>query len=156
MGVHNLAEYVKYHQEKLRNEQQSQQPQQQPAQPSTSSNTSSALPKKRAWTGVLTLGSNAAFKSQVLSAEKDKLVVVDCFATWCGPCKAIAPKVVELSNSHPEVLFTKFDVDEIPELAQELGIRAMPTFLFFKNGERVDEMVGANPNKLATQVQQWM
>ncbi|KAM0265137.1 hypothetical protein ACHAQJ_000290 [Trichoderma viride] len=44
-----------------------------------------------------------------------------------------------------KVHFVKFDVDELPELSQELGIRAMPTFLFFKNGEKVDEMIGANP-----------
>lgn len=47
-----------------------------------------------------------------------------------------------------KVHFVKFDVDELPELSQELGIRAMPTFLFYKNGQKVDEMIGANPPML--------
>ncbi|KAL6904029.1 thioredoxin-like protein [Trichoderma evansii] len=86
---------------------------------------------------------------QVIKAQ-DK-VIVDCFATWCGPCKAIAP-ILEQASEQAEfkdkVHFVKFDVDELPELSQELGIRAMPTFLFYKNGQKVDEMVGANPPML--------
>ncbi|KAH6608400.1 thioredoxin domain-containing [Trichoderma cornu-damae] len=85
------------------------------------------------------------FKQVVKEQEK---VLVDCFATWCGPCKAIAP-ILEKASDEAEfkdrVHFVKFDVDELPELSQQLGIRAMPTFLFFKNGEKVDEMIGANP-----------
>ena len=50
-------------------------------------------------------------------------MIIDCFATWCGPCKTIAPKVVALSNSHPFARFYKIDVDELPEVAQELGVR---------------------------------
>ncbi|EHK17968.1 uncharacterized protein TRIVIDRAFT_210257 [Trichoderma virens Gv29-8] len=83
--------------------------------------------------------------------EQDK-VIVDCFATWCGPCKAIAPileNINDRASEEPEfkdkVHFVKFDVDELPELSQQLGIRAMPTFLFYKNGNKVDEMIGANP-----------
>ncbi|KAL6872784.1 thioredoxin domain-containing protein [Trichoderma novae-zelandiae] len=75
-------------------------------------------------------------------------VIVDCFATWCGPCKAIAPileKASEEAEFKDKVHFVKFDVDELPELSRELGIRAMPTFLFYKNGNKVDEMIGANP-----------
>jgi thioredoxin 1 len=78
----------------------------------------------------------------------DKLVVVDAFAEWCGPCKAIAPKVHAWSEEHTDVDFVKFDVDESPDVAQELGIRAMPTFLFFKNGEKITEVVGVNPPAL--------
>ncbi|PTB39206.1 uncharacterized protein TrAFT101_008003 [Trichoderma asperellum] len=86
---------------------------------------------------------------QVIKAQ-DK-VIVDCYATWCGPCKAIAPileKASEEAEFKDKVHFVKFDVDELPELSQELGIRAMPTFLFYKNGQKVDEMVGANPPML--------
>ncbi|KAM0487235.1 hypothetical protein ACHAPX_000505 [Trichoderma viride] len=86
---------------------------------------------------------------QVIKAQ-DK-VIVDCFATWCGPCKAIAPileKASEEAEFKDKVHFVKFDVDELPELSQELGIRAMPTFLFYKDGQKVDEMVGANPPML--------
>ncbi|PNP46967.1 hypothetical protein TGAMA5MH_01920 [Trichoderma gamsii] len=86
---------------------------------------------------------------QVIKAQ-DK-VIVDCFATWCGPCKAIAPileKASEEAEFKDKVHFVKFDVDELPELSQELGIRAMPTFLFYKDGQKVDEMIGANPPML--------
>ncbi|KAF1992780.1 thioredoxin [Amniculicola lignicola CBS 123094] len=85
--------------------------------------------------------------------KKDTLIVLDCFATWCGPCKVIAPQVVKLSNEFPDVRFYKVDVDEVPDLAQELGIRAMPTFLFFKNGEKVTEVVGANPAALKAAIE---
>ena len=65
-------------------------------------------------------------------------------ATWCGPCKTIAPKIVKMSNNYPSVRFYKLDVDEVPDVAQELGVRAMPTFLVFRDGEKVGEVVGAN------------
>jgi len=74
--------------------------------------------------------------------------VLDCFATWCGPCKAIAPRVQVFSETYKKAKFFKVDVDEVPDVAQELGIRAMPTFLLFKDGEKVDEIVGANPHEL--------
>ncbi|KAL9118163.1 MAG: hypothetical protein Q9187_005297 [Circinaria calcarea] len=80
--------------------------------------------------------------------SEGKLMVIDCYATWCGPCKAIAPKVVAFSDKYPDVRFFKVDVDEVPDVAQELGIRAMPTFVLFKNGEEVAKVVGANPQQL--------
>ncbi|KAK3687792.1 thioredoxin-like protein [Podospora appendiculata] len=89
-----------------------------------------------------------AFKETI---AKNEVVIVDAFATWCGPCKAIAPTLAKWAES-PEfkdkVHFAKFDVDAVPALAQELGIRAMPTFIFFKDGEKVDNFAGANPPAL--------
>ena len=69
-------------------------------------------------------------------------------ATWCGPCKVIAPKIVKMSEAYPSARFYKLDVDEVPDVAQELGVRAMPTFMVFKNGEKVGEVVGANEKSL--------
>ncbi|TEY32150.1 hypothetical protein BOTCAL_0749g00010 [Botryotinia calthae] len=92
--------------------------------------------------GVHNISTAAEFKSVL--ADK-KVVVLDCFATWCGPCKAIAPRVSKLSDDYPAAHFIKIDVDELPEVSQELGIRAMPTFLIFKGEEKVGEVVGANP-----------
>ncbi|CAK1358481.1 thioredoxin trx1 [Cercospora beticola] len=83
-----------------------------------------------------------------LKADKDKLSVIDCYATWCGPCKVIAPQVSKFADQYNNATFYKLDVDELPDVAQELGVRAMPTFYLFKNGEKVQEVVGANPNAL--------
>ncbi|KAI9762067.1 MAG: Cytoplasmic thioredoxin isoenzyme 2 [Candelina submexicana] len=96
--------------------------------------------------GVHNLTSKSDFKKAV--GEKGSLMVLDCFATWCGPCKVIAPQVVKMSDTYPNARFFKLDVDEVPEVASELGIRAMPTFLLFKDGEKVGEVVGANPKAL--------
>jgi thioredoxin 1 len=71
-------------------------------------------------------------------------IVLDCWATWCGPCKAIAPEFEKLSESFPQIKFYKVDVDEQADVAQELNVRAMPTFMFFKDGLKVNEVVGAD------------
>ena len=68
--------------------------------------------------------------------------------------QVIAPKVVEFSKQYPNATYLKVDVDDLSELAQEYGIRAMPTFLIFKDGEKVEEIVGANPVKLEEKIKQ--
>ncbi|XP_043278484.1 thioredoxin-2 [Venturia canescens] len=84
-----------------------------------------------------------------LKAAGDKLVVVDFFATWCGPCKAISPKVEELAQTLGDaVVFLKVDVDECEDLAAEYGISSMPTFIFIKNGETLEQFSGASFDKL--------
>lgn len=80
------------------------------------------------------------------------LTVVDFYATWCGPCKMIAPIVEKLAESVPAAHFIKVDVEESPDIAKEYGISAMPTFLFFKNGEKIETVVGANVGKLQATV----
>ncbi|ORX53154.1 thioredoxin TrxA [Hesseltinella vesiculosa] len=82
----------------------------------------------------------------------DKLVVVDFYATWCGPCKMIAPKFENLVDEYTNVVFAKVDVDEASDIAAEVGVRAMPTFLFFRNGNKVDEVVGANFANIVTAI----
>lgn len=75
----------------------------------------------------------------------DKLVVVDFFATWCGPCKMIAPMIEKFAEQYAgQATFLKVDVDQAPELAQRHGISAMPTLVFFKNGSELTRVVGAN------------
>ena len=84
-----------------------------------------------------------------LAAAGDSLVVVDFFATWCGPCKAIAPQIEEMAKGEfSMVKFLKVDVDECEEVAMEYKITAMPTFKFIKNGNVVDELMGANADRL--------
>ncbi|EGP84718.1 unnamed protein product [Zymoseptoria tritici ST99CH_1A5] len=83
---------------------------------------------------------------------EEGVAVVDFFATWCGPCKVIAPQVVKFSDQYSSARFYKVDVDEVPEVAQLVGVRAMPTFMVYKNGEKVQEVVGANPKALETAI----
>jgi len=74
------------------------------------------------------------------------LVVVDCWAAWCAPCRAIAPIVDQLAKDYTgKVVFGKLNVDENPETAQRYGIMAIPTLLVMKNAEEVDRIVGALP-----------
>eukprot|EP00088_Acartia_fossae_P069892 TRINITY_DN9222_c0_g1_i1.p1 TRINITY_DN9222_c0_g1~~TRINITY_DN9222_c0_g1_i1.p1 ORF type:complete len:117 (+),score=33.54 TRINITY_DN9222_c0_g1_i1:36-353(+) len=87
------------------------------------------------------------FKNQ-LKLAGDKLVVVDFFATWCGPCKMIAPHLEEMSKTMDDLVVLKVDVDECEDIAQEYKITAMPTFIFIKKGEKVTELMGANVDKL--------
>ncbi|KAL8230813.1 hypothetical protein R6Q57_000591 [Mikania cordata] len=77
-----------------------------------------------------------------------KLLVVDFTASWCGPCRAIAPILADFAKKFTNVSFLKVDVDEVETVAQEYSVEAMPTFLFFKNGEVVDKVLGAKKDEL--------
>lgn len=77
--------------------------------------------------------------------KHDGLVVVDFFATWCGPCKMIAPLLEKFANEYSAAKFIKVDVDELGEIAQKYEVSSMPTIIFFKNGEIVQKVIGANP-----------
>lgn len=76
------------------------------------------------------------------------LVLVDYFAVWCGPCKAIAPKVDTLSGEYPNIKFVKVDVDKLESHPEVVSVEAMPTFRLYKDGVKVAEMKGANYEKL--------
>ncbi|MGA2971043.1 MAG: thioredoxin [Candidatus Bathyarchaeia archaeon] len=74
------------------------------------------------------------------------LVVIDCWAAWCAPCRAIAPVVEELAKEYSgKVVFGKLNVDENPETAQKFNVMAIPTLLVMKNGTEVDRIVGVLP-----------
>ena len=74
--------------------------------------------------------------------KENPSVFVDFFATWCGPCKMLAPVVESLSEKNEDVTFVKVDVDECSDIAQEFGIMSIPTLIVFKNGEMVDKTIG--------------
>jgi thioredoxin 1 len=87
---------------------------------------------------------DATFDSEVL--KSDIPVLVDFWAVWCGPCKAIAPTVEELAKQYRgKVKVAKMDVDEHQKVPQQYGIRSIPTLLLFKGGRVVDTIVGAVP-----------
>ena len=71
--------------------------------------------------------------------------VVDNFANWCGPCKAMAPIFGDLSKEMKGIKFYKLNVDDYPEIAQQFGVMSIPTFILFKNGEPVERIIGGNP-----------
>ncbi|KAJ3443139.1 thioredoxin-like protein [Anaeramoeba flamelloides] len=81
-----------------------------------------------------------------------KLVVVDWYANWCGPCKMIAPVLTQFSLKYTNVVFLKVDVDKLKQLATVFGITKMPTFTFFKGGNKIHTMSGANPEKLEQKI----
>lgn len=83
------------------------------------------------------------FEEEVL--KSDIPVLVDFWATWCGPCRMLAPIIEEVANEREDVAVCKVDVDECPNIAQEFGIMSIPTVLVFKNGELVTGCVGMRP-----------
>jgi len=90
----------------------------------------------------------AGFESALRGAG-ERLVVVDFYADWCGPCRAIAPKVHALSEQHARsCVFLKVNVDVARDVAAHCAVRAMPTFHFYLRGSKVDDFAGADPNRL--------
>lgn len=75
-------------------------------------------------------------------------VCIDFFATWCGPCKRIAPLFEEFAEKYKEITFLKVDVDESAELVDFFGVSAMPTFVFLQNGAIVKRIEGADPRAI--------
>jgi len=95
--------------------------------------------------GVNMLATKADFDKAI---AEDKLTVVDFTASWCGPCQRIAPVFAKLAEELPDIQFVKVDVDENEETAAACGIQAMPTFQFYKKGEKVFEFSGASEEKI--------
>jgi thioredoxin 1 len=80
--------------------------------------------------------------------SKNKVVLVDFWAGWCGPCRALAPTIVELSNELAgKVLVAKLEVDENPKTAEKFQVQSIPTVIVFKDGCLVDRIVGLCPKK---------
>jgi len=96
--------------------------------------------------------------SFVETVRKYPLIIVDCWAAWCGPCKMVAPVIDELAKEYAgKVVFGKLNVDENPKIASEFGIMAIPTLFVFKNGEPVDVIQGAMPKPyFEAKLKEWM
>jgi len=86
----------------------------------------------------------ATWDEEVLGA--DELVLVDFWAVWCGPCRMVAPIVEELAKDYSgKIKVVKLNTDENPDIASKYKIMGIPTIMFFKGGEKVDQVVGAVP-----------
>ena len=83
------------------------------------------------------------FASVVL--QSDKTVLLDFWASWCGPCRMLSPIVDQVADERPDVKVGKVNVDEQPELAGQFGIMSIPALLVFKNGKLVNQAVGSRP-----------
>lgn len=88
---------------------------------------------------VLYIG-KAEFDEKVLKSEK--VALVDFYATWCGPCKMVAPILEEIAEEHPEYVIAKVNVDEEPELAREFKIMSIPALFVIRDGDVVEKAVG--------------
>ena len=89
----------------------------------------------------------------LISQNKSKLVIVDWSASWCGPCKQIAPIYNKLSEQYSNAVFIKCDVDELSSSASDAGVQGVPTFHFIKNDELVDEFTGADSQKVVQTIE---
>ncbi|GMH24024.1 hypothetical protein Nepgr_025867 [Nepenthes gracilis] len=90
-----------------------------------------------------------AWSDQLQKAnDAKKLMVVDFTASWCAPCRFIAPFLAELAKKLPDVIFVKVDVDELKSVAADWAVEAMPTFMLLKEGKIVDKVVGAKKDEL--------
>ncbi|KAL0347590.1 UNVERIFIED_CONTAM: Thioredoxin H9 [Sesamum calycinum] len=90
-----------------------------------------------------------SWEQKIAEANRDgKIVIANFSATWCGPCKMIAPYYVELSEKHPSIMFLTVDVDELTDFSTSWDIKATPTFFFLKDGQQFDKLVGANKPEL--------
>ena len=108
--------------------------------------TSETEKKKKLTTNKPVEVTDATLKEMV---HEHPLVVVDCWAPWCPPCRMVAPVVEEMARDYAgKILFGKLNVDENPEVAMEYQIMSIPTLLVFKNGQLVDRIVGAMPREM--------
>lgn len=85
------------------------------------------------------------FESDIIKSEKT--VLLDFWASWCGPCRMLSPTVDEIADENPQILVGKINVDEEPELAQAFGVVSIPMLVVMKDGKIVNQSVGVRPKE---------
>ena len=94
---------------------------------------------------------------ELLTKYPDTLLVVDCFARWCGPCKRIAPQVDRLEEEFEnKILVRTVDVDQSQDFSEMMRVEAMPTFIFFKHMKEIDRVVGADMNLVVKMIKTYL
>lgn len=88
---------------------------------------------------------NENFEQEVINSEKT--VLLDFWASWCGPCRMVSPIIDEIADEHPEIKVGKINVDEQPELARRFNIMSIPSLFVMKNGEIANQSVGVQPKQ---------
>ncbi len=86
-----------------------------------------------------------SFEAEVL--HSDRVVLLDFFATWCGPCRMVAPILEEIAQENEHIKVGKIDVDQEPELAARFGVTSIPLLVVMKDGEIVNQALGARPKE---------
>lgn len=104
--------------------------------------------------GVQVIEEDDDFRAAINNAGS-ALILIDFFATWCGPCRVIAPVFEQFSNEYPDVVFLKVDVDKCPEAQQVYDVRAMPTFIFIRDGAILHKIQGANQQELRNKLEEF-
>ena len=85
------------------------------------------------------------FENEVMSS--DKKVLVDFFASWCGPCRMVSPIVDEIAEERPDIKVVKINVDDEPSLASRFGVMSIPTLVVIEGGREVNRLMGARPKE---------
>lgn len=83
-----------------------------------------------------------------LKKAGDQLVVIDCMADWCGPCKMLLPKLHDMADRYSSVVFIQVNIDTSPDVAEEYDVMSLPTVFFFKNQGKIGEVIGASDKKI--------
>lgn len=91
---------------------------------------------------VMNIGRNN-FENEVINS--DKKVLVDFYASWCGPCRMLSPIIEEIANEREDIKVVKINVDAEPELSAQYGIMSIPTLMVFESGKIIHQMMGARP-----------
>ncbi|CAB3980529.1 thioredoxin II [Paramuricea clavata] len=91
----------------------------------------------------------------LVSSTSDGLIVVDFYADWCGPCRQIAPVYKRFSKEFKKVKFASVDVDEHEDIAENEGVTVMPVFRFYKLGQMIDQVTGANKEQLREKLEMY-
>lgn len=99
-------------------------------------------------------------KSQLdmlMADNENKLIVIDFYATWCGPCKQVMPLLPQLAAKFADnVVFVKVDVDESDDMSEEYQVSAMPTFVFIKDGLKVDTYTGTEEDTITSLIEKYV